>query len=189
MEQVNKIEFKVRGAGGDDIFDGPDMSQAIWGDRANDPNSGLVAFAYLWRRFGPPWRGSDEYKDLASYTLTTSAPRVFLRIYPNGCSLAFSIAYIMCMEMRRAANETIDLADHTQYTGIVRNVNRALYDAMKELERPVYIRDCPINILGRCDEATDEFPAAKWSKYAGYGVPKAAMDNYFTEKESKKNHG
>jgi len=64
--------------------------------RADLPeNSGLTAFAYLWRRFGPPWYGSDAYKDLAGYILGTPHPDVFLRIALKGSGLEYGTGYLI----------------------------------------------------------------------------------------------
>jgi len=64
---------------------------------------------------------------------------------------------------------------------LVKHVNQVLFDAMKELERPVYIRDVPINIFGRCND--DYEHAAKPSKYAGLGVPVEEMNKMLKEDE------
>lgn len=53
-------------------------------------------------------------------------------------------------------------------------INLALLVAMRELLRPVYVRDAPINILGRCGVDVD--PAAP-SRFAGYGVPLGALEH------------
>lgn len=233
MQQVETFDFKVLGAGGDDLFNGYDMAIEAWGqDRADDKNGALLAMAYLWRRFGPPWRGGDDYKRLVDYTLTTDDPYVFLWLSLSGSGLACSMGYLAHESLRAEVDqprrvwsecyvewwntmhpefkswedtkETLEkmaeiywrerydedvlakacaaigefpgVPDHRQWrtdTGVVHRVNQALFDAMKELERPVYVRDCPVNLFGRCDES--DTPAEQ-SKYAGYGVPKPAMD-------------
>ena len=235
MEQVIDFGFKAFGAGADDLFDGCDMAIEAWGkDRADSDNSGLLAMAYLWRRFGPPWRGGDNYKSLVDYTLTTADPYVFVWFHLGGCGLALSLGYFVHESLRHEAQQPENdwhrrfqewwIATHPELdprtkttrarcvkdkcdekvctqaeavigeyparplsrqwrtdTGIVHRINRAVYDALKELERPVYIRDCAINIFGRCDDS--DSPAER-SMYAGYGVPKAAMDNHFSKGET-----
>ncbi len=237
MEQVVEFGFKVRGAGGDDIFDGPSLALEAWGDRADDDNSALLAMAYVWRRFGPPWHGGDDHKSLVDYTLTTEDPHVFLWLHLGGSCLALSVGYLahesIRAEVDRPINEWLRRYDdwwwttHPEFaswedteesqekmntlywqdredknvqaqsfaaigafparldnskwrtdTGVVHRVNQAVFDALKELERAVYVRDCPINLFGRCNDS--ETPAER-SRYAGYGVPKAAMDDYFSE--------
>ncbi|KKM63052.1 hypothetical protein LCGC14_1515470 [marine sediment metagenome] len=234
MQQVVKFGFKVYGAGGDDLFDGHDLAIEAWGkERAKDKNGALLAMAYLWRRFGPPWLGGDEYKSLVGYTLTTSDPHIFLWLHLSGCGLAYSVGYFahksiraeahrlmkewcerydewwgtthpefaawedneenqqkasviywqerddkdVLAKARAAIGEFPDRHDSRCWrtdTGLVHRVNQAVFDALKELERPVYVRDCALNLFGRCDDTDDP---AEPSKYAGFGVPKEAMDS------------
>ena len=237
MEQVSKFTEQVRGAAGDDIVDAHALAIEAWGERCEDNNSGLLAFAYLWRRFGPPWRGGDDHKSLVDYTLTTSEPDVFLWIHLSGSRLSLCAGYLAYesvgeehrkpivdwevafrqwwwdrhpefesweeteenqkkvaemywgdrMETRNieAAEEQIgpfpipsDPREWRTAGGTVRRVNQALFDAMQELLTPVYVRDVPINLFGRCED-TDT--AAPRSKYAGYGVPQAAMDELLND--------
>jgi hypothetical protein len=61
---------------------------------------------------------------------------------------------------------------------VMRLVNNALLTAMMELLRPVFVRDCPLTILGRCadgDVPQYEGGAAPCSKYAGFGIPEEGM--------------
>lgn len=58
---------------------------------------------------------------------------------------------------------------------LIRSINRALLDAMRELLRPVPVRDSTINILGICDPWDADAPA---SELAGYGVPLGVMRRY-----------
>lgn len=53
--------------------------------------------------------------------------------------------------------------------GVYQRVNQALYDALRELLRPVFVRDVPINILGvLTDSEADELgePADRWTSPA-----------------------
>lgn len=249
MEQVVDFGGKVRGAGGDDIFDGYTMAIEVWGKACEDRDSGLKAFAYLWRRFGPPWHGSDDHKDLCTYCLTTADPDVFLVLHLNGAGLKYSVSYMAHESIREEyekpmqewekkfenwfmdQHQEIKWENHEKWGekykkkigtmfwtarydgkiykqaveaigkfprlhvqldgwrnigGIVQRVNQSIFDAMNELLRPVYIRDCPINIFGMCEEAEIEdgdenlepgvMYAAKRSMYAGFGVPKESLD-------------
>jgi len=228
----------VSGAGGDDLFNGHDLAIEAWGkDRAKDKNSALLAMAYLWRRFGPPWRGGDDHKSLVDYTLTTDDPQIFLWLHLSGCGLAYSVGYLAHHSVRDEADRPIRewckrydewwWASHPEFasleenednqrkvsaiywqerndedvlararaaigdipkrldhrhwrtsTGPVHRVNQAVFDALKELERPVYVRDCAINLFGRCAD-TDE--PAEQSKYAGYGCDQDALERLITE--------
>lgn len=232
MEQLGDCEFKLSGASSDDICDAHQLAQEAWGDIAKDKNSGLLAMAYLWRRFGPPWSGGDDHKSLVDYTLTTNDSHVFLWIHLSGCGLFYSVGYLAHEKIKQKFhepmtawcerydewwwtthpefeswedfgenqkkvsevywNERMDNAVITKAeavigqspsrqdsrawrsdNGVLRRVNQAIFDAMKELERPVYVRDCAFNLFGRCDDS--DTPAER-SKYAGHGIPKEAMD-------------
>lgn len=222
------------GAKGSDLVDGHDLAIEAWGDRAKEKSSGLTAFAYLWRRFGPPWQGGDDHKELVSYWLTTADPGVVLTVGLSGSSLPYAIGYLAARSITDEHHKPLaeyhdKLADwiwnqHPELhdldeteenrekwanvyfrevanvgvlkrakaeigpspkrsrpsewkdaEGPVHQVNQALFDALKELERPVYVRDIPINIFGRCEGSDD---AAERSEYAGYGIPKDAMDKW-----------
>lgn len=226
------------GAKGSDLVDGHDLAIEAWGDYATYEDSGLTSFAYLWRRFGPPWRGSDDHKSLVSYWLTTSDPRILLTIDPSGSSLAYAVGYLAvreitdehhrplleyhkklkdwiwgqhpelhdledneencrkwssiywdeCCDPKVVESAKSDIGDPPKRSdpsnwreddGMLNHVNQVLFDALKELERPVYIRDVSVNIFGRC-EGTDD-PADR-SEYAGFGIPKDSMDTYLKEK-------
>jgi hypothetical protein len=65
-------------------------------------------FTYLFRRFGYPNRGSDPYKDLASYTLTTTKPDMLLRIVPYaGGSVSISFTFLVPHEVRNACDDWV----------------------------------------------------------------------------------
>lgn len=196
VRQVDEFGFKVCGAGGDELFDGHDLAIEAWGrERAEDENGGLIAMAYLWRRFGPPWRGGDDHKSLVDYTLTTEDPQIFLWLHLGGSGLAYSVGYLAHESIREEADrpmadwckryedwwraaigESPDRTNPREWRtagGLVYRVNRAVLDALRELERPVYVRDCALNLFGRCK---DTYEPAERSLYAGYGVPKESMD-------------
>ena len=185
IKQATEIEFETTGALSNPIVDGPSLADEAWGDRANGEDSGLIAMAYLWRRFGPPWWGADSHKKLVSYILTTHDPDIFLEMNLSGSALRSSAAHLMSRTLYEEAMQPYaapepcptwpDLDNWREVGGIVTRVNQALFDAMKELERPVYVRDVAINIFGRCDD-TDT--PAEYSKYAGYGIPQHAMDDW-----------
>lgn len=231
MQQAD-YKFGVCGAGRDEIVNGTNLAIEAWGNRCKEKNSALLGFAYLWRRFGPPWHGTDDYKKLVGYDLTTPDEQVFLTLNLGGCGLYLSIGYLAHESIREEVNkpmvewcrkydewwwkqhpefmdweetdenqrkvskiyweergedETVKKAiavigdspprlDNKKWqedSGVVGRVNRALFEALKELDRPVYVRDCAINIFGRCDDSED---AVERSPYAGYGIPQEAMD-------------
>src|SRR5262245_32873522 len=75
-----------------DVCDGPACARAVYGEHL-PPGSGLTAFAYLWRRFGPPWWGSDNHKDLVGYLLGMPHPEVFLRLSLSASRLDLAVGY------------------------------------------------------------------------------------------------
>ncbi len=91
--QAVRLPSGCRGASSDDIVDGCALVLEALGERAFDPATGPLAFAYLWRRFGPPRSGSDPDKDLARYVLRTPDRQVFLTMYPSAGTLAFNVGY------------------------------------------------------------------------------------------------
>ncbi len=59
-----------------------DLSDPIISGVCGDEIEYGKLFAYLFRRFGYPERGWDDYKELVSYRLTTPHPDMVLRITP-----------------------------------------------------------------------------------------------------------
>ena len=108
MKQVEHFKFKTQGAGGDDIVEGYDLAIEVWGKEAcSDREGGSKAFAYLWRRFGPPWHGCDNHKDLVGYHLTTPDSNVFLWIHLNESGLKYSVGYTANVKLRDEMNAPI----------------------------------------------------------------------------------
>ena len=105
MKQVTKINFnKYVGSSMDFIFSGPELALKAWGKEIKKENSGLLAFPYLWRRFGPPFHGCDDYKDIVQYWLTTDNPSVILGLRLN-TSLEFSANYLITKELIEECNK------------------------------------------------------------------------------------
>lgn len=94
----------LTGAHGDDLVEGNELAIEALGSGAEHPDSGIRAFAYLWRRFGPPRLGSDDHKDLAGYTLRTPDPRVFLSLTPSAVALAMDVGYLAHESFREELN-------------------------------------------------------------------------------------
>lgn len=227
------------GCAGSLFFSGHTLACEVYGAAASeDQNSGLTAFAYCWRRFGPPWMGSDPHKDLVCYVLGTPHPDVLLTLALSGSGLCYDVGYLASADVEqslyaperiwdalfeawwvthkatpveralveqvvkddvrlipvqqrywkdRLAQEIVDEAeaiigihpyrapqawDHTHPL-----LGAPLTEALVELLRPVCIRDVAVNILGHVpDDAVDDRETAEASRYAGYGVPQAAMD-------------
>lgn len=163
------------GAASGELADGFELAREAYGlpdvmspDKGDD--SGLTCFAYLWRRFGPPRYGSDPHKDLCCYYLTTDDPDVVLWVRPCGSGLAYGVGYMVSKRLAAGPSPSAR-----------RRVQGALKRALRELLRPAYVRDVPINILGRC---ADGEPAER-SKYAGLGVPPGPLDEMLRQEERR----
>ncbi len=142
------------------------------------------AFAYLWRRFGPPFEGSDPHKDLVSYFLTTDMKGVLLYVRPC-VSASTSFGYSATRQRRRKLfiEDTHALWRRQKgndfKTPRADRVGRALERAMEELKRPTNVRDWLINIQGRCDDSSLRCVAP--SKLAGYGITPDYFDKFNKE--------
>lgn len=245
MEQVHKYRDwrKWSGASSDEHVCCFKLGEKVFGRKCG-PDSGLVAMAYLWRRFGPPFSGSDPYKQLASWHLTTDDPKVVLIVAPSGSELPLCLSYMKHKsafkdEVKRQRQYEVDTEkiwfakkgmrylSHRKWLALPKRERDAiakefsdwswskegrkeivaklgrypratgddpeskalvatLEKAMRDLLRPVMIRDVPVNVLGRVpDEVVTlrtnpdgetEIDAVPASPYAGFGVPKQAMD-------------
>lgn len=92
--QPCRIRMPLSGAASDGMVDTRRLSLDSLGPRAQEPESGLLAFPYLWRRFGPPRRGCDPYKDIAGWLLRTPDPEVFLAVAPSASALSYNVGYL-----------------------------------------------------------------------------------------------
>lgn len=115
---------------------------------------GAWLMSYMFRRFGPPNDGSDPYKNLCQWTLTTPMPGVFLGVvpylgddpergYPHIHSFRFEV-------------ESAVLPDHRASAELVEQIHQALLATMLELQVPVMVRDLAITITGRSDDYPEE---------------------------------
>jgi hypothetical protein len=242
MVQVTTLpEAGMHGAHSSELCTGYAIADAVYGTRKAP---GLVAFAYLWRRFGPPWWGADPHKDLAQYVLGTPHPEVVVTLALNASDLRYGVGYLITPAFDAAWRQPLTdweqrfeawwlarktttreqqvlghAAEHAPATlhaiharfvddrcaeAIVQAaegaigpyprayrqqgspvLQQALHDALVELLRPVYVHDVPITILGRIpkEAAEDAREQATRSRYAGYGVPYNAMEQWITEEE------
>lgn len=236
MQQADKIAGFV-GAAGDEFVRCHDLAIQAWGELAQADSSGLTAFAYLYRRFGPTFWGSDPYKDIAEYVLTTSRPDVCLTIHVSGSALEYSVGYLASPKYRkqfwrpirewwrrrerwwwktkhpeirtkaqfaamtwarrcglgkeyfRAQNDPAIMREARKAIGpiprrqalaapISRLICTALLGAMRELLRPVYVRDIPINLFGRCEDSANPAEPSRW---AGCGNSRAHLERMLKE--------
>jgi hypothetical protein len=143
-------------------------------------------FAYLFRRFGYPNIGWDEHKNLVSYRITTPMRHVFLEITPymgsddpdsvenpfNGSVLMFGYCVEKSIEDEfytclKSGNYNIWF-DHSCY----REVTNAFEETMRNLLRPVHVRDVPINCYGKVDESKKMLSHVDAYHAAGYPIPR-----------------
>lgn len=228
MRQFVKTHPRISGAHGSDLCECSSLAKLAWGDCAIKENSGLTAFAYLWRRFGPPVWGSDEHKRLVSYILTTSHQEVFLSVDLSASEMYLNVGYLctkrLDMEFHKPQTDwwrafrgwvrkqnpgasavalsqlvgelsfdkgkrALAAKDIGKYplppraqnwkrgSGVQKLVNETLVSAMRELLRPVFIRDVAINIFGRLtDDEARRISPAEPSIYSGFGIPMDAME-------------
>ena len=94
IRSLKLYPYPTRGAKGDELVQGYDLAVDVWGEKAELKNSGLLALAYLHRRFGRPELLGDAHKDLFDYVLTTQDPEVYLTLALSGSCLAHSVGYM-----------------------------------------------------------------------------------------------
>jgi len=81
------------------------LAGELWGAAASGPDAGLLAFAYLYRRFGPPAWVHDAYKEIGAYCLTTPDPEVFLVLRCAADGIAFGVAYLTSEQIAEQAHK------------------------------------------------------------------------------------
>ena len=136
----------------------------LWLDAREILKGEATRIDYLFRRFGYPFTGCDSDKQIAQYIITTPLPDIFLSLsvkagyidfgycIPNDLfQMAMEIASlhheeIYCSELEKEKNERYKLA------------HEALRASIKDLLRPIILRDCAFNIVG---DVTDEV----WAMY------------------------
>lgn len=143
--------------------------------------SGVALFAYMWRRFGPPWFGSDGEKELAEWVISTRLDGIFLVVSPKGGALRHSFAVLY-----GAPQFDRFPADGYSDNEAVLECRAELVRAMRDLLNPVFVRDVPINALGRMEENDIQSGAIVYdcSVYAGLGMleHKPALDQMVKER-------
>lgn len=95
IRSLKKWPKGCAGAKSSDLCNATDLAVEAWGDAADDPDTGPLAFAYLYRRFGPPPFEGDSYKDLAMWILTTRDPDVFVCLTPSGSAALHAPGYLV----------------------------------------------------------------------------------------------
>ena len=134
-------------------------------------------FVYMFRRFGIPENGSDSYKEIACWYLTTPDPAVGLMVSPRPSGLRYSFGYWV----------NINIYEYHSHDDIVANrkvIEPALKQAMTDLLTPTNVRDVFINAAGNVNDKDIGRTTCDYSKRAGFGVTSDYYEK-FNEKPTK----
>ena len=106
-------------------------------------------FAYMYRRFGPPHVGGDDYKDLAAgWMITTPDPALCLIVSPSLSGADFSLRPYFTPGDAKADPRVVDTLPASRAAEL-----KAAYSAtLVDLLRPVCVRDQWINAMGEVDD-------------------------------------
>ena len=130
-------------------------------------------FTYMFRRFGMPEWGSDDYKEIAQWYITTPDENVVLNVVPKPSGVKLSFGY----QVKRAVYN--DYRNPEQ----IRTIEDALKTAMRDLLTPVSVRDIFVNALGIVkNPGEEEAPIFKW---AGYGVSHKYYEEAYGDKRKE----
>lgn len=147
-------------------------------------------FAYLFRRFGYPNRGWDDYKDHSCYMLTTPREDVMVSVRPyvgSNTDLHFSI--VASAEAMQGYGELYRRKDRPKTWQELDEPFRSMCEAAdmagRDLLTPVYVRDCAINAAGYLtdDESAMFESSADFAISTGY--PSGYLGNINPELMSK----
>ncbi len=127
-------------------------------------------FVYMFRRFGISEHGSDPYKEIACWYITTPDPAVLLIVSPRPSGLRCSFGY----EINTNAYD-----DFSRDIEPIKKVESALKASMKDLLIPTNIRDCFMNAIGKVsDDNVGSARTCDYSKWAGIGVTSDYYNKY-----------
>ncbi len=124
-------------------------------------DTGLLVFAYLYRRFGPPLGEHDSYDELCAYVLTTEMEGVYLRVTPSARDIDYCISYCCDASVKQELDQMPKIIASIPWRsrpGLIGKLNRALDEAINELRRGVRVGDSFIAMLG--EESCDGSPKA-----------------------------
>jgi len=167
IEQPEQLPEAIEGYSCGALFRCSALARDAFGERANEP--ALSHMAYLYRRFGPPFYGSDEHKAIACWILTTGTPDLWFWV---SCK-ASALRHCFGVMLTYALSAELDCEPPDGPRVIACRLE--LVECYRELLRPVFVRDIPINLLGRCDPSPDAL-VVEPSRYAGYPCDRGSMD-------------
>ena len=123
------------------------------------------AFAGWWVEQSPDWQTWEKEEASKRFAADCFSSEVVKRA-------AASIGEFPTAERRAWSRSEASWREGPER---VKRLNGAIFEACQELLRPVFVRDVAINILGHVPDKAVRRDVQP-SKYAGYGVPKAALD-------------
>lgn len=164
---------------GDGFLDPGDLAEKLLTPAPEDCMGAMMA--YLWRRFGYPVHGRDDYKSLVNYTLTTPDPEVIVWCDPaSRIALSFGYGYTdaMARQIRAVEASAPRMGDYDRHvawlqtTPLYQRIACAVEYTLKDLLRPVFVRDVALNILGPVRDDSPVFELEPVDRYvhAGWGV-------------------
>ncbi len=118
-------------------------------------------FVYMFRRFGISEYGSDPYKEIACWSITTPDSAVVLHVSPRPSGLRYSFGYQINLNTYDSFSRDIEP---------IKAVESALKEAMKDLLTPTNVRDVFINAVGKVSDDIGRTETCDYFKWAGYGV-------------------
>ena len=133
---------------------------------------GPKALVYLYRRFGFTDQGSGDYKEVCRYAIETPLKDTYIVVIIGAKRARIHWAAEESL-YERATQEICD--SNQSPTPFVQSCIDAAGDCLRDLRRPIRVRDQAITIFG---EATDEDCNNSFcdaSHMAGYGVPSGAF--------------
>lgn len=133
------------GAGSGPVASGTHLAFEAWGDASDDDDTGMLALAYLWRRFGPPTVPGAEM--LGVWVITTSDPDVYLTIRPSGSAIALDVGYLI--------RQPLDVEHHAARAEWERKAMHWLAERVAE-EHPEWVTK------GHAPDGLDELSVEGW---------------------------
>lgn len=137
-------------------------------------------FTYMYRRFGIPPLGGDDYKDLCGgWMLKTPSPSLLVMVTPSlsGPYFSFHPFYLQPTQKGKLARDIDDLQLSNETIAELKAAYQAL---LLDLLRPVCVRDSFFNAVGEVEDDSSLMRSNKdgemvyqvrYHKSAGFGVP------------------
>ena len=172
VQQLGPMAGPLTGYGAGPHFDCDAIADEVFGELAVKP--ALSHVAYLFRRFGPPFWGGDPHKEIAQWILTTGKPNLFFWVSCKATALRGCFGVLMGPGLERRFGRQLHGEPPNR---LLAECREELLACFRDLLRPVFVRDVPINLLGRCEDTPAAYEnRVQRSRYAGYGCDRGALD-------------